>query len=281
MADLADGGGLAHPVYPDEQHHGGLGGQVQRRVPGAEGVGDHPDHHPTGPLHRLDPLRLYPAAQLLHQLQGHVHAGVRQNQRLLQLVVKVVGELRAEAGENVDLFQLVKKAHGCYSLLFNFFPAPGTVLPPLEAVGQLLAAVNAEAGGLRAGIGDALDGRDGGRILMDDLLQYPENHLHPYKEHNNQGYPPNYHAPAARFFLVHGFPPNFSVPAGPGRGLHFYFVCFALQNAILSHGFAVPAPFKRGLFRCGGGQRMFSSFSTSFRLMVSIRLTPCSCMVTP
>ena len=104
MADLADGGGFAHPVHPDKQHHRGLGGQVQGQLPGAEGVGDDPDHYLPGPLHGLDPLRTYPAAQLLHQLQGDVHAGVRQNQRLLQLVVEVVGELRAEAGENVDLF---------------------------------------------------------------------------------------------------------------------------------------------------------------------------------
>ncbi len=31
--------------------------------------------------------------------------------------------------------------------------------------------------------------------------------------------------------------------------IFIYFVCFASQNAILSHGFAVPAPFKRGLWR--------------------------------
>ena len=66
----------------------------------------------SGVVHRiLHDVGIQRPLQLLHQLQGDVHAGVRQNQRLLQLVIEVVRQLRAEAGENVDLFQLVKKAH--------------------------------------------------------------------------------------------------------------------------------------------------------------------------
>ena len=111
-ADLSDGGGLAHPVHPDEQHHRGPGGQIQSGVPHGHGVSDAAAH--TGPrlLHRLDVLLLHPAAQLLHKLQGGVHPRVRQDQGLLQFVVKVVGEFRAEIGKNIDFFQFVKETHG-------------------------------------------------------------------------------------------------------------------------------------------------------------------------
>ena len=111
MADLADGGGLTHPVHSDEQDHRRAGGEVQRRLPHVHHVGDASAHAGARLLHRLDVLVPHPAAQFLHQLQSGVHPCVRQNQGLLQLVVKVVGEFRTEAGKDVDLFQFVKKAH--------------------------------------------------------------------------------------------------------------------------------------------------------------------------
>ena len=111
----------AQNVHPDEQHHRGPGGQVQGGVAHGHGVGDDPDHAGAGLLQGLDALLLHPAAQLGHQLQGGVHPRVGQDEGLLQLVVEVVVQLRAEAGEQVDLFQLVKKAHGVVPL-FIIFP---------------------------------------------------------------------------------------------------------------------------------------------------------------
>ena len=112
MADLADGGSLTHPIHSNKQYHRGGGGQVQSRTPGVHGLSDDLDHGGAGLLHGLNPLLPHPAAQRLHQFQGHVHPSIGQDEGLLQLVVEVVRQLRAETGKNVDFFQFIKKAHG-------------------------------------------------------------------------------------------------------------------------------------------------------------------------
>ena len=90
MADLADGGSLTHPIHSNKQYHRGGGGQVQSRTPGVHGLSDDLDHGGAGLLHGLNPLLPHPAAQRLHQFQGHVHPSIGQDEGLLQLVVEAV-----------------------------------------------------------------------------------------------------------------------------------------------------------------------------------------------
>ena len=71
---LADGGGLAHPVHPDEQHHGGGVHHVHGQVPGGEVLRQDVPHTLAGSLDVLDLLRLTAAFQLLHRLQGGLRA---------------------------------------------------------------------------------------------------------------------------------------------------------------------------------------------------------------
>ena len=111
MADLADGGGLAHAVDSDKQYHGGLGGQIQGGLTHGHGIGDHPAHALPGLFHGLDVLLPHPAPQLLHQFQGGIHTGIRQDEGLLQLIIEVVGELGTKVGKNIDLLQFIKKSH--------------------------------------------------------------------------------------------------------------------------------------------------------------------------
>ena len=91
--DLADGGGFAHAVDPDDQHHAGGGAQIKRRVPHVQHV--HQDFLQgclglLGLLQMPLPNRL---AQPLHSFRRRVHAQVGQNQALLQFVVKVLVQL--------------------------------------------------------------------------------------------------------------------------------------------------------------------------------------------
>ncbi len=100
------------PLTPMNSTTTGRGGQIQRRVP----HGDHLRQDlPQGGLDLLLVPELFlahPGAQLLHRLQGGVHAQIRQDQRLLQFLEKGLVRLR-KAGEEVggDFFQFVKKAH--------------------------------------------------------------------------------------------------------------------------------------------------------------------------
>ena len=111
MADLADGGGLAHAVYADEQHDGGLGGKIKLQIAYGEHLGEDLLHAVAGTLSVLDAALLRAPAQLVHRLHGGVHAHVGQDQRLLQLVIKLVSQL-GEAIENADLFDFIEKTHG-------------------------------------------------------------------------------------------------------------------------------------------------------------------------
>ena len=134
VGQLSDGGGFAHAVDADEKYHAGCGGEIQGRVP-------HRDHLrqdlPKRGLYLfLVPEHLLPdpLAQLLHCLQGGVHAQIRQNQRLFQLLEKGLVRL-GEAGKQIggDFFQFVKKAHSTRPFGL-FFLAPGDFRPAVTAM---------------------------------------------------------------------------------------------------------------------------------------------------
>ena len=121
IRQLADGGGLAHAVDADHQDHGGLVRQVQVRGPHVQHL--HQDLPQAGLdlLRLLDLVGLHPLPQGLHGLQGRVHAHVGEDEVFLQLLKKIFvhGE---EAGEDVQLFDLIKQSHGKCLLLSMFRP---------------------------------------------------------------------------------------------------------------------------------------------------------------
>jgi len=89
----------------------------------------------------------------------------------------------------------------------NLFPAVGTELPPLEAVRQRPAAVDAEAGGVGALPGGHIlgDGRAGAvaePVLGYHLLQPPENELDADKQYRDQYNAADYQPHVAGFFLI-------------------------------------------------------------------------------
>ena len=108
---LADGRGLAHAVDADEQHDAGGGGQVQGGVAHLQLLRQ---DGPQGVLHLVGPGQqplLHLFAQLLHRVGGGIHAHVRQDQRLLQLVVKFVVQLiKCHRGQPC-LLELLEKSH--------------------------------------------------------------------------------------------------------------------------------------------------------------------------
>ena len=134
IAQFADGRGLAYAVDADEQHHSRPGREIQLRAAHVHLLSQ---NVPEGGLDRLLVLELLlpdPRAEFFHGVQRRVHAQVRQDQRLLQLLEKGLVRL-GEAGEEIcgDLFQLVKKAHG---ILPNRKSAPERLIPvqPVSAI---------------------------------------------------------------------------------------------------------------------------------------------------
>ncbi|MPM58197.1 hypothetical protein SDC9_105027 [bioreactor metagenome] len=119
-AQLADGGGFPHAVHADEQHHGGLLLQAEGRVAHVQHLRQ---NLPQGGAHRCfagDALPLHFGPKPLHRLGGGVHAQIRQNQALLQIVKKrlVVGG-NGIAGDVLlpDFFQFAEKAHSTRPLI--------------------------------------------------------------------------------------------------------------------------------------------------------------------
>ena len=109
---LADGGGLSHPVDADEQNHRGLAAHVHVGAPQVQVLRQDLPHTLPGALGVLDPLVLAARPQLVHRLHSGLRAQVGHHQGFLQLLIKVLGEL-GKAVENADLFDLIKKAHEC------------------------------------------------------------------------------------------------------------------------------------------------------------------------
>ena len=116
---LADGRGLAHAVHAHHQDDGGLRLQLQLEAADAQGVRQY--------LHQRGAHLVLPQERLIAHLFAQLRdgpgrrgrAGVRQYQRVLQLLIELLvlaGELGEEAahlppGLLQALFYLVKKTH--------------------------------------------------------------------------------------------------------------------------------------------------------------------------
>ena len=107
---LSDGGGLAHAVDADEQHHSGGAAHIHPGVAHREDFGQNFLHAGLGPIGVLDLIALAPLLKLLHGLHGGLRPHIRHDQRLLQLVVEVVIQF-GKAVENSDLSDFIKKTH--------------------------------------------------------------------------------------------------------------------------------------------------------------------------
>ena len=117
------------PLDADDQHHRGTGGKVQRAVTHLEHFHqDFPERRP-GLLGGFEPVLPYLGPESIHGLHGGVHPQVGQDQALLQLVVKVVVNLR-KAGEDTGdgsrglaeaLLDFVEKAHVSWFLSLRLY----------------------------------------------------------------------------------------------------------------------------------------------------------------
>ena len=131
MGQLADGGGFAHTVDADHQNDAGLGGKLQLGVAHIQHLHQNVLQglpHLVGTFEMLH-IHLFP--ELLHGLHRRVHAQIRQNQALLQVVIKIVvnamearknpaqGILEALPGFGQSGLDFFKKAHVPLSFLLR------------------------------------------------------------------------------------------------------------------------------------------------------------------
>ena len=111
MGHLADGGGLAHAVDADEQHHGGLGADVQRHVVHFQLPGKDPAQGGLALLGALQALVIYHIAQFFYGRHGHFHAHIRHDERFLQFVEKRIVHHLPDHGIVPRLFDLIEQTH--------------------------------------------------------------------------------------------------------------------------------------------------------------------------
>ena len=131
-SQLADGGSLAHAVDADDQDHAGPGGQVQFRRTYVQHLRQDVLQGVLGLLGGFQVVLPNPLAEPLHGLAGGLHPQVRQDEALLQLVVKIVVQL-GKAGKHLPQriaqgvpglgetrLDLIKKSHDF--LLYSTIP---------------------------------------------------------------------------------------------------------------------------------------------------------------
>ena len=94
LGDFPDGSGLAHTVDPDDQDHTGLGGKIQLRVSHVQHI--HQDILQSGLcfLGCFQVLLTNGLPKSLHRFSGGFHPQIRENQALLQFVIKIIVNLR-------------------------------------------------------------------------------------------------------------------------------------------------------------------------------------------
>ena len=127
VSQLADGGGLAHAVDTDEQHHAGLGGEVQSRLPHCHLLRQH-IRSAASPTPGPEAFPFDLNSKLLHRVHSRIQPQVRQDQRLLQLLEKGLVRLRKAREEIRGNFLICQKAHSTrpFALFFLF---PGSFAP--------------------------------------------------------------------------------------------------------------------------------------------------------
>ena len=120
---LADGGGLAHAVDADEQHHRRGMAQLQGGVPHLELF-----RHdvPQGVLYgvlRAQALGVRSVLQLPDDVGGGLCPHIREDQRVGQIVIEFIVHFFPEDIVLPGFFQLIEKAHvfylTCFYLIFN------------------------------------------------------------------------------------------------------------------------------------------------------------------
>ena len=142
---LADGGGLAHAVDADHQHHRGLGGEIQRALLPHQAGDDLPQL--SDDLRGLgDAGMAYPVPELVHDAHGHIGAHIAHDECFFQLVKEVLVHLGKTGSQILQtahqripgLFQpgadLFKKSHSILltGLVRHSGPHRSRVFPPVR-----------------------------------------------------------------------------------------------------------------------------------------------------
>ena len=116
VGQLADGRGLTHAVDSDDESHAGPGREVQRRIAHRQLFRQ---NVPQGVFHVLlvgQQLGIGPLFQLGHGVHRRIHAHVRQDESLLQIVVESLVEGVEGHGLEPRLLEFCKQSHGCFLL---------------------------------------------------------------------------------------------------------------------------------------------------------------------
>ena len=108
---LADGRGFAHAVDADDQHHAWLGTQVHGRVAHVQLLRQNIAESVLHLIGAAQQLLAHPLAQLRHRIGGGGRADVRQDQRFLQFLVKVVVQPVKGHGRQPCFLEFLEKSH--------------------------------------------------------------------------------------------------------------------------------------------------------------------------